>query len=114
VISLSHRFERFREKTKTRSFHEEKANCGREFDSLLQAKVYAQQNSELVRVFQCRDALCVGEWGSPSQRSNPGRRARELPWLSRPFVEKIAPSVVTVFTTQTGSRPLARFSDDIL
>jgi len=38
VISLSHRFERFREKTKTRSFHEEKANCGREFDSLLQAK----------------------------------------------------------------------------
>src|SRR5437764_286960 len=42
-------------------------------------KVYAQQNSELVRVFQCRDALCVGKWGSPSQRSNPGRRARELP-----------------------------------
>jgi len=38
MISLSHRFERFREKTKTRSFHEEKANCGREFDSLLQAK----------------------------------------------------------------------------
>jgi serine protease Do len=31
-----------------------------------------------------------------------------------PIVEKVAPSVVTVFTTQTVSRPASAFSDDIL
>ncbi|HEY4271958.1 MAG TPA: Do family serine endopeptidase [Candidatus Udaeobacter sp.] len=31
-----------------------------------------------------------------------------------PVVEKVAPSVVTVFTTQTVSRPASAFSDDIL
>ena len=31
-----------------------------------------------------------------------------------PIVEKVAPSVVTVFTTQTVSRPASPFSDDIL
>jgi hypothetical protein len=97
-----------------RSFQKKKANCGREFDSLLQAKVYAQHNPELVRVFRCRDALCADEWGPPSQRSNPSRRGRELSPLSRLLVEKVALGVVTVFTNQSVSRPLAPFSDDIL
>jgi hypothetical protein len=31
-------------------------------------KIYAQQNSEVVRVLQCRDALRAGECDPPSQR----------------------------------------------
>ena len=60
--------------------------------------------------------LCVAAGASSAEAQEPAQTRPELITTFAPIVEKVAPSVVTVFTTQTVSRGLTAFpfSDDTL
>ena len=84
-------------------------------DSLLQAKPYAEGNSQIVGAVQPRGVERTHEFVSMIAQQ-PQQTRDGIITTFAPVVEKVAPSVVTVSTTQTVSRGLTAypFSDDAL
>jgi serine protease Do len=93
---------------------EKKANCGRASDFLLNKRFMETRLlpvcSSFLAAFLCAYAAAVSA-GAQTQQTHEG-----IVTTFAPVVEKVAPSVVTVFTTQTVSRGLTTFpfSDEAL
>jgi serine protease Do len=83
------------------------------FDSFLQATLYEERNFEIVHTIRIRVVVRAHESVPCYCTANATSRQGIITTFA-PVVEKVSPSVVTVFTTQTVSRGQTAFSDDIL
>jgi serine protease Do len=110
-LSVSHRFERFREKTEDGPSHKKgrprlctRFSFGRE--------TFMQRGILRLSVFLLGTILHTSAFLVAAQE--PTQTRQGIITTFAPIVEKVAPSVVTVFTTQTVSRALTPFpfSDD--
>src|SRR5262245_36432291 len=93
---------------------EKRADCGRASDSLLEERRFMERRLLPLCVFFVATILCAQTGACSASAQEPAQTREGIITTFAPVVEKVAPSVVTVFTTQTVSRGLTAFpfSDD--
>ena len=107
----------FSEFEKRNAFFAKRAGCGCARDSLLKERRFMQREIFRPRVLLLIGTIVcvhVGAFSAAAQEPSPSQQG--LITTFAPIVEKVAPSVVTVFTTQTVSRGQTAFpfGDDTL
>jgi serine protease Do len=107
----------FSEFEKRNAFFAKKAGCSSARDSLLKERCFMQREIFRRRLLSFVGTIVcvhVGAFSAAAQEPSPSQQG--LITTFAPIVEKVAPSVVTVFTTQTVSRGQTAFpfGDDTL